>query len=303
MSCEVSVVMITYGHELYIEEAILGVLMQCFVGNFDLIIANDCSPDNTEELVQSIAKNHPKGHLIKYFRHNENKGIANNFAWALEQCKGRYIAICEGDDFWIDNYKLQKQFEILELNSGLAMCSHATNEVDKDSAIFKVAKRSEDIIDIRMVLEQGWFIRTPSMFFRKEVIDEGFPSFYYSAYSTDYILQIMILKTGKCRYLPDVMAAYRSHPRGVSNTTLPIQLHRWVAKGILLEELNCYTNHKFELEINAQKKLLRRNTSYNLIRFPTLISKLGIRFYIENFQPFLALKAVFYKTVLKLKSS
>jgi glycosyltransferase involved in cell wall biosynthesis len=83
----VSVVMITYNHEAFIAEAIEGVLMQEVDFPVELIIADDCSPDRTSEIVQGYLDTHPKGHWIKYTRHDQNKGMMPNFVWALEQAK------------------------------------------------------------------------------------------------------------------------------------------------------------------------------------------------------------------------
>lgn len=113
----VSVVMITYGHDQFISQAIEGVLMQKCDFDIELIIANDCSPDNTDEVVQKIIQDHPNANWIKYVKHNENKGMMSNFFWALQQAKGKYVAICDGDDYWIDPLKLQKQVDFLEKNS------------------------------------------------------------------------------------------------------------------------------------------------------------------------------------------
>src|SRR5690554_114420 len=96
----ISVVMITYGHEKYIHKAIEGVLMQ--QGGFDVefIIADDHSPDNTEDIVKNIKNTHPKASCIKYTKHPVNKGMTQNFSWALKEATGKYIALCEGDDYW-----------------------------------------------------------------------------------------------------------------------------------------------------------------------------------------------------------
>ena len=114
----VSVVMITYGHENYIEQAIKGVLMQECDFQYELIIANDCSPDNTDRIVQKIIDNTNNADRIKYVRHTVNKGMTANFLWTLQQASGKYIAICEGDDYWTDPLKLQKQVDLLEVNRG-----------------------------------------------------------------------------------------------------------------------------------------------------------------------------------------
>ncbi|HAT80174.1 MAG TPA: hypothetical protein DCS17_01820, partial [Flavobacterium sp.] len=124
----VSVCMITYLHENFIEQAINGVLMQ--KGNFEieLIIANDNSPDETNIIVQNCIVNHPNGSWIKYTHHKTNLGMMPNFVWALQQCKGKYIAICEGDDFWTDSFKLQKQIDVLVNYPNLAGCFHNSEE-------------------------------------------------------------------------------------------------------------------------------------------------------------------------------
>lgn len=119
-----SVVMITYNHEEYIKEAIESVLMQECDYEVELIIADDKSPDNTESVVLDIIKNHKNGHWIKYTKHKTNKGMMPNFVWALEQCKGKCVALCEGDDYWIDPLKLQKQVEFLEENEGYSTSAH-----------------------------------------------------------------------------------------------------------------------------------------------------------------------------------
>ena len=119
----VSVVMITYNHEAYIQQAIEGVLMQECDFKVELIIADDNSPDNTEVVVKKILSEHSKASWIKYTKHNANKGMNSNFIWATKQCKGKYIAICEGDDYWTDSNKLQKQVDFLEKNKDYGLVS------------------------------------------------------------------------------------------------------------------------------------------------------------------------------------
>lgn len=118
---KVSVLMVTYNHEKYIEEAINGVLMQECDFNVELIIADDNSPDNTEAIVKNFIKNHPKKSWVKYTRHEVNKGILPNTTWVKNQATGKYVALCEGDDYWTDALKLQKQVDFLESNTSYGM--------------------------------------------------------------------------------------------------------------------------------------------------------------------------------------
>ena len=104
--------MITYQHELYIEQAINGVLMQQTDFNIELIIADDCSPDNTKQVVERILANNNDAN-ISYYKHDKNKGISDNFEFACKKVQGDFIAICEGDDFWTNKNKLQIQYDFL----------------------------------------------------------------------------------------------------------------------------------------------------------------------------------------------
>lgn len=119
-----SVIMITYGHENYIKQAIEGVLMQECDFEIELIVANDASPDDTNSVVNQIINNHPRRIRVKYTEHKDNKGANENFLWATQQCKGKYIALCEGDDYWTDPLKLQKQVDFLEANEEYVLTGH-----------------------------------------------------------------------------------------------------------------------------------------------------------------------------------
>ena len=110
----VSVCMITYGHEAFIEEAIKGVLMQETEFEFELIISNDCSLDATDSIIKKIIDTHPKGAIINYTSHEKNIGMMPNFIYALQRCRGKYVAVCEGDDYWTAPLKLHRQVAILE---------------------------------------------------------------------------------------------------------------------------------------------------------------------------------------------
>ena len=108
----ISVIMITYGHEKFIRQAVEGVLMQKCNFNVELIIANDASPDKTSDIVYDIIKTNPNANRIKYINRDKNIGGQNNFKDAFEQCKGKYIAHCEGDDIGqiLVNYKNKSIF-------------------------------------------------------------------------------------------------------------------------------------------------------------------------------------------------
>ena len=118
--------MITYNHEKYIEEAIRSVFSQKTNFNIQLVISNDNSTDNTNEVIKRLIRDNESQITVKYIKQDENLGMMDNFAFALVQCEGDYIALCEGDDYWIDDLKLQKQVDFMKSNAQLSFSFHAS---------------------------------------------------------------------------------------------------------------------------------------------------------------------------------
>ena len=108
----ISVVVTTYNQEKYIEEALEGILMQKDCPDFEIIIGNDCSTDFTGEIIEKYSKKYPD--IIKVLPRTRNLGMQLNLKDCFKNCSGDYIAICEGDDYWIDCHKLKKQYELLK---------------------------------------------------------------------------------------------------------------------------------------------------------------------------------------------
>jgi glycosyltransferase involved in cell wall biosynthesis len=216
----VSVIMITYNHGQYINQAIEGVLMQECDFEIELIIANDCSQDNTEELVNHLIDNHPRSTWIKYFRHTSNKGMIPNFVFALNEAKGRYIAICEGDDYWVDNQKLKKQIDILETNQSFGLCS--TNSFILDSSDKNISQISSSLIsreiDFQELLVKSNPIFTLTIVFRKDLILD-FPFEEFSNFSMlDLPLWLYILSNSRGYLLSDTTAVYRKLQESASHS-------------------------------------------------------------------------------------
>lgn len=125
----VDVIMITYNHEKYIEKSVRSVLNQETNFDFSIIIGEDCSTDSTRDILLKLKKEYPdKIHLVL---HDENIGSKNNLKSVEEKCKSSYIAILEGDDFWTDNKKLQKQIDFLEKNKKFSASVHDILVIDE----------------------------------------------------------------------------------------------------------------------------------------------------------------------------
>ncbi len=204
----VSVVMITYKQADYIAQAINGVLIQ--EGNFDieLVIADDCSPDNTKEVVDTFF-NHKKYSCIKYERHSSNKGIVQNLFWSLQQCKSKYIAICEGDDYWTDPYKLQKQVDFLEANPDYVMTFHDVKVLTKDGKLHdnfltKLPVSWETAEDLA---RYGQYIQTNTVLFRN--VTQNIPEIFRKYPFGDFVIELYIAQFGKIKYFDEPMSVYR----------------------------------------------------------------------------------------------
>jgi glycosyltransferase involved in cell wall biosynthesis len=254
----VSVIMITYNHEAYIAEAIEGVLMQEVDFPVELIIADDCSPDDTATIVQEFINNHPKGSWIKYTRHSQNKGMMPNFIWALEQAKGNYIALCEGDDFWTDSYKLQKQVGFLEANEDYSGCAHNVTIQYEDPFDRPILFTEQDLSTIEDVSQ--YFYPTCSLLFRKSCLGKSdMKLFSLGVFGGDKILLYILFKHGKLICLATNMAVYRKNKNGVSYSR-KINLADIQGDVRLYNQLkpyfiNKYDNHFNQLALNSQVRV------------------------------------------------
>lgn len=213
---EISVVMITYNHELYIAEAIEGVLNQSFGGHVELIISDDFSTDNTESIVQHYCKTHPKGNLIRYTRHAQNLGMMNNFIWALKQSKGHFVAICEGDDFWSDKDKLKDQLGLLSANSKLSFVCNNIYHVNQNGEVLVDNWPNIDHVynmNFRLIGDE-YPVATNTLFIRgvylKEIL-KLLQKMIKPDVLGDYALISFLLSKGSGLYSPKKVAAYRHH--------------------------------------------------------------------------------------------
>ena len=260
---KVSVCMITYGHEKYVEASINGVLMQECDFDYELIISNDCSPDNTDVVVQKIIKNHPLSNKIKYTKHEKNLGMMPNFLFALDRCDGQYIALCEGDDFWTDALKLQKQINFLKENQDCSLCFHNASvyfENTKHSKLF-VNKYHKTFYSGNDILE-NWLIPTASMVFVNVFKSYKLPDFFAKAMHGDLALQLFLYEHGNFGVINENMCTYRINESGATQTffySIPYR-HAYISQ---LNEMKIYFkgryNNYFNKYIIDQHRSLIKN--------------------------------------------
>lgn len=212
----VSINCITYNHEKYVIDAIESFLKQKTTFKFEVIIHDDASLDGTQRIIQDYQKKYPE--IIKTIQQNENQYSKGKkmLPFPYAKSSGKYIAICEGDDYWTDPYKLQKQVDFMENNLDCSMCFHASEIVSVDKEKIGVIQpynkncisRTEDII-----LGDGGFMATNSILYRKKIMFEV-PYFYLNSPVEDYPLQILTSTENYAYYINDVMSAYRTLSEG-----------------------------------------------------------------------------------------
>lgn len=207
--------MVTYNHEKYIRKAIEGILMQKTEFKFELLIADDSSTDDTS-LICNYYQNLCPG-IIKFIHRQENLGSIANFTDLFGYCNGRYIAICEGDDYWIDPYKLQKQVDFLESHDNIVACFHDTLIINADGHIIKnyYPKPRFDLITIKDML---WlhYVPTASLIFRNNIIrDYVIPN---EILSGDRFLELSLAMHGDFYRMSEEMCVHLKHESGLSKS-------------------------------------------------------------------------------------
>lgn len=205
----VSVFMMAYNHEKYISEAIDGVLMQKTNFDFDIVIGEDCSTDNTRQIILDYQKKYPG--KFKLLLHENNIGAIANQLDVFSSCTGKYIAMCEGDDYWTDPYKLQKQVDFLEANEDYVICFHNVQiKLEKEGRFVDdfITHDVPDTTDINDLLNEN-YIHTPSVLLRRNeqtIYDfQSMPPIPMG----DYPLYLMTARYGKIKKLSEIMAVYR----------------------------------------------------------------------------------------------
>ena len=213
----VSISCLTYNHSEYIEQCLDSLLMQKTKKPFEILIHDDCSTDGTTEIIRKYESNFPL--IIKPYYEIENQySIGNKFGskeWNFPRAKGKYIAICEGDDFWTDEKKLQKQIDFLENNLNYTITCHNAILIsnNENKGLFNKIELPEELMADDLIL--NWSIPTASMLFRKEVCDI-IPTID-GLIQSDILMYLSAISIGRCHYDNKIMSAYRvNNPKSVS---------------------------------------------------------------------------------------
>jgi glycosyltransferase involved in cell wall biosynthesis len=219
----VTVIMMTYNHEPYIAQAIEGVVMQQCDFPIELLIGEDCSTDRTRNICLEYQRRYP--HLIRLITSETNVGMNKSMLRLFGRVKGRYIALCEGDDYWTDPEKLRKQMAFLEANKDFTICFHKVT-ILKDGQLVEdyITKAPPPVTNVRELSRRN-YIHTCSSVFRNHV--QKLPTWFNAKLNAcDYPLHMILAERGKINYMPTLMATYRVHSGGNFSGARPEQLMR-----------------------------------------------------------------------------
>lgn len=279
----VTILTLAYNHEPYIRECLDGIVMQQTKFKFELLIHDDASTDGTANIIREYESKYPE--IIKPIYQKENqysKKVPIGVTYLYPRAKGKYIALCEGDDYWTDPLKLQKQVDFLEANPDYVMCTHHFNTYNQEDGSFGEdwnLNFTEDFtFDLDFFIKRDCWITQPlTLLFRRCSLNLCEYSQYPNA--KDVTLIYHILKKGKGIFLKDNMSIYRCHYGGIwsgANRVQRIKADMETSIGI------------YDVDKDKKSALLLKNSIL-------LFGYLGFSFLKDNFRMYKRMVKIVYK--------
>lgn len=251
---KVSVCMITYNHEKFLAQAIESALMQKTSFPIEIVVADDCSKDCTPSIVNGFVRKYP--HVVRPVPRTMNLGVKRNFTSAIHECRGEYVALLEGDDYWIDEYKLQKQVDFLENNPEYILVGSNALVVDEDDGFKKAALLLNTVVESFDFTTADLLNKNPlptlTVMFRNRVVTDFPLEYFASSIGGDRIIYMLLSRHGKCRFINQVLGVYRVHRGGVTDVyrnSTDGQLRSLQDRFSFTEECNTFFNRAFEKDL------------------------------------------------------
>ncbi len=267
---KVSVFMITYNHEKYISEAIEGILMQRTNFDYDIVIGEDCSTDNTRNIILDYQKKYPG--KFKLLLHDTNIGANANQKAVLNNCSGKYIAFCEGDDYWTDPLKLQKQIDLMESYPSHNLSFHPVIYADKKIVMNKYFEEVTQIPVDSIIKSNGGFVPTASMVIKKNAMNDyiKFQEICPDMPIGDYFIAVISAIPNGALFFPFAAAIYRDNISSMTKSLYLSQNTRLIFCKKMLnayKKLDNFTNNKYSDLFKIRKnEFLKWNFKYFIKR-------------------------------------
>lgn len=254
----VSILCTAYNHEKYIRQCLDGFVMQKTNFKFEVIIHDDASTDNTANIIREYEEKYPE--IIKSICQKENQYSQGKKNILFPLAKGKYIAICEGDDFWTDDYKLQKQVDALENNTSCKLCVCTVRNANEDGSMMETTHPStvfdsgvlhiEDFL--KLACKEYVFQTSSYLFLRSAYIEyiEHTPKYKKVSPVGDWPILLYFSEIGDIYYIKDEMSCYRRNAIGSYTTSMissTINKRKKYNKGLInmIESFDECTNQKY----------------------------------------------------------
>jgi glycosyltransferase involved in cell wall biosynthesis len=247
---KLSVLLVTYNHAAYVGEALDSVFRQDFLGEIELVVADDASSDDTVNIIRSYENRDPR-FTFRYLPNDRNLGITRNYQRAFAACSGEYIAVIEGDDIWVHRSKLTKQVALLDEHLECVLCASNYFIWNKDAGRY-TARTSADhpgfmYFDTPFIINDNLPGNFSAIVYRSEVLKK-LPEALFELKAYDWAVNICAGMHGLFAYLHEPLSAYRVHDKGAwSGLKLAEKLSEQIHSA---EQYNKLTNNLYESEFN-----------------------------------------------------
>ena len=295
----VSVWMITFNHGPYIRQALDSVFSQDVDFDFEVVIGDDGSSDDTRSIILEFDRRNP-GKIKKIF-HAENVGMIANQNSVFAACRGEYIAMLEGDDYWTDPCKMRVQVEAMTRWPQCRMSFHPCRETKNGRRMSWYGPREKVFPTQEVVNHGGYFSPTPSLMLKRKVV-ESIPDFLEAAPAGDYYLQILGSLGGGALYLPQVMCAYRVNSSGSwsdSVKTLQARQAFRIRSIEMVELMDKYLNFEFSHVFQRKSNQILRLVAFDYLKNGQ-IEEFGQ--YLDQIEARPGEKDLYYRVIHSLRS-
>ena len=305
----VSICCITYNHGKFINQALDSFLMQKTNFKYEVIIYDDASTDNTAEIIRQYEEKYPE--IIKpiYAKENQYSKGKQTFEFTFEKAKGKYIALCEGDDYWTDENKLQIQVDYMEKNEKCTFCFHDAmvlnmkNNEKENWPFYNKKHYKQDGNYNAGELDILGAIPTASYMFRAEHV-EKIPEWFGKCIVGDRPIQLIMTSFGYAHYIDKTMSIYRvgigssaMDEINKQNEEIETAVKYWQKIEWMIDEFNCFSEYKYEKELNLSKNEIQLNILIVKKEYKKIIKEKKYRKLLGKMQTIKFLLKAYFPTV------